>query len=124
MWLKRIRSKKKLSAKPNTYLERTFTYLAHDVWGSPENEYKFEYKRVVGRCEHSWTWRIYIISMPEHFIIKNYSNIKGHWIPDQERGMKIVCWFDDIKELEDAIQLSKIWADMHQRYIATGEFDV
>lgn len=124
MWLNRIRSKRKATATPNTKNKTVLTYRAHDEWDSPENEYTFEYKRVAGVCRDSWTWRIHILSKPEHFIPKDYNNVKGRWIPDKENGEKFVCWDKNITQLEDAIQISKVWADLHQRYIATGNFHV
>ena len=127
MFQKRKRANKKPLVKMSGCTERKLTYQAHDEWGSPESEYKFEYKfeyiSYVGGHHGSWSWKIYIISKPEYFIINNYNNVRGHWISDKEEGKKYVCWDGNIANLEDAILISKMWADMHQRYVATGNFE-
>ncbi len=83
-------------------------YLANDPSNLPDNEYRFSFMRVDAG------WRAYILKSP---------NINGrsatcHRLNDA-RG-PYICWDRDIRSLKEMQTVARRWADMNQRYIATG----
>lgn len=88
-------------------------YFANDNHGSFDKLYKFNY------VKHDNYWRAYIIRMPS-LNMRNTSQAITHRLHDPDRG-DYVCWDTPINNIRDMINVSKLWADCIQEYIATGK---
>jgi hypothetical protein len=64
------------------------------------------------------TWRIYIENQPSYGN-RPSDNASTHRHSDGER--KFVCWTKPINSIQDAMEISAVWADKTQNYIRTGE---
>jgi len=88
-------------------------YYANDNHRFRDKEYRFNYKKVNG------FWRAYILRMPN---LGNRSE-DGHsthrlWDGNNEA---YICWDSPVKTLSDMQNISRVWADCVQEYIATGK---
>ena len=88
-------------------------YYANDNHRFRDKEYRFNYKKVNG------FWRAYILRMPS---LGNRSEA-GHlthrlWDGNNDA---YICWDSPVKTLSDMQNISRVWADCVQEYIATGK---
>lgn len=88
-------------------------YYANDTHGSRDREYRFNYKKVNG------TWRAYIIRMPS-LGNRDATSIPTHRLWDDNNNAYI-CWDNEVYSLKDMQNISRVWADSIQEYIATGK---
>ena len=86
-------------------------YYANDRHGRPDREYQFNYKRVNG------AWRAYILRMPS-LGGRDASGHVTHRLFDGTRPY--ICWDSTVHTLRDMQNISRVWADSIQEYIATG----
>lgn len=97
--------------------ERTETgsmiYFANDRHYQADKEYRFNYKKING------AWRAYILRMPD-LHGRDGRSIPTHRLWD-ENQKPYICWNTTITSLKDMQNISRVWADSIQEYIATGE---
>ena len=87
-------------------------YFANDRHGNNDKEYRFNYKKVGD------SWKAYILRTPS-IVGRSADGSTTHRIHD-DNGY-YVCWNCPIKTLKDAQNISRVWADSIQEYIATGK---
>lgn len=96
--------------------ERTETgsmvYFANDRHGQADKEYRFNYKKING------TWRAYILKMPD-LHGRDANSIPTHRLWDDNHN-PYICWKGTVTSLKDMQNISRVWADSIQEYIATG----
>ena len=99
---------------PRTQSEETgpMVYYANDQHGRTDREYRFNYVKVNG------AWRAYILRMPDlgH---RDASGFLTHRLWDN--GRPYICWNSQVASLKDMQNISRVWADSVQEYIATGK---
>lgn len=88
-------------------------YYANDSHGSNDKEYRFNYKKVNG------SWRAYILRMPS-LGNRDARSIPTHRLWD-ENNRPYICWDKTVTTLKDMQNISRVWADCIQEYIATGK---
>ena len=88
-------------------------YYANDRRGGKEREYRFNYKKVNG------SWRAYILRMPS-LGNRDARSIPTHRLWDDSNNAYI-CWDKTVNSLKDMQNISRVWADCIQEYIATGK---
>lgn len=94
-------------------------YYANDRHGRPDKEYRFQYKWVYDTVLNAYTWRAYIIRMPD-LCGRDPDLHKTHrW--RNGAGQYWVCWDSVLPTLKDIQSVSRVWADAIQEYIATGK---
>ena len=86
-------------------------YFANDRHGLADKEYRFNYKRVGG------TWRAYILKTPN---IRGRSGSVPHTLHDNNGAY--ICWSGTVNSLRDIQNISRVWADRAQNYLATGSW--
>ena len=87
-------------------------YFANNSQGITDNEYHFNYKRVNG------AYRAYILRMPS-LGNRDASSVITHRLHEGESTY--VCWEGAVTSLKDMQNISRVWADSIQKYIATGK---
>lgn len=87
-------------------------YYANDQHGRPDREYRFNYVKVDG------AWRAYILRMPD-LGQRDPGSIPTHRLWDN--GRPYICWNSRVTNLKDMQNISRVWADSVQEYIATGK---
>lgn len=87
-------------------------YFANDRHGQADKEYRFNYKKING------AWRAYILKMPD-LQGRDANSIPTHRLWD-ENHMPYICWRGTVTSLKDMQNISRVWADSIQEYIATG----
>ncbi len=96
--------------------ERTETgsmvYFANDRHGQADKEYRFNYKKING------AWRAYILKMPD-LHGRDANSIPTHRLWDENHN-PYICWKGTVTSLKDMQNISRVWADSIQEYIATG----
>lgn len=88
-------------------------YFANDAHGAYDKEYRFNYKKVNG------TWRAYILRMPS-LENRDPRSIPTHRLWDDD-NKPYICWKGTVNSLKDMQNISRVWADCIQEYIATGK---
>ena len=88
-------------------------YYANDRHGGKDREYRFNYKKVNG------SWRAYILRMPS-LGNRDARSIPTHRLWDDSNNVYI-CWDKTVNSLKDMQNISRVWADCIQEYIATGK---
>ena len=88
-------------------------YYANDRHGGKDREYRFNYKKVNG------SWRAYILRMPS-LGNRDARSIPTHRLWDDSNNAYI-CWDKTVNSLKDMQNISRVWADCIQEYIATGK---
>ena len=88
-------------------------YFANDRHGGRDREYRFNYKKVNG------SWRAYILRMPS-LGNRDARSIPTHRLWDDNNNAYI-CWDKTVNSLKDMQNISRVWADCIQEYIATGK---
>ena len=88
-------------------------YFANDKHGGKDREYRFNYKKVNG------SWRAYILRMPS-LGNRDARSIPTHRLWDGSNNAYI-CWDKTVNSLKDMQNISRVWADCIQEYIATGK---
>lgn len=88
-------------------------YYANDRHGGKDREYRFNYKKVNG------SWRAYILRMPS-LGNRDARSIPTHRLWDDSDNAYI-CWDKTVNSLKDMQNISRVWADCIQEYIATGK---
>lgn len=88
-------------------------YFANDRHGGKDREYRFNYKKVNG------SWRAYILRMPS-LGNRDARSIPTHRLWDDSNNAYI-CWDKTVNSLKDMQNISRVWADCIQEYIATGK---
>ena len=88
-------------------------YYANDTHGAADKEYRFNYKKVNG------AWRAYILRMPS-LGNRDPKSIPTHRLWDEE-NKPYICWKGTVNSLKDMQNISRVWADCIQEYIATGK---
>lgn len=91
----------------------SMVYYANDRHGGTDREYRFNYKKVNG------SWRAYILRMPS-LGNRDTRSIPTHRLRDDNNNAYI-CWDKAVKSLKDMQNISRVWADCIQEYIATGK---
>ncbi len=86
-------------------------YYANDRHGRQDREYRFNYVKVDG------AWRAYILRMPD-LGQRDPGSIPTHRLWDN--GRPYICWNSRVVNLKDMQNISRVWADSVQEYIATG----
>lgn len=76
-------------------------------------DYSFSYER-----QSDSTWRAYIVSQPGYGS-RDEGAHPTHRLSDGSR--KFVCWSAPIPSLDQAKQVSALWADATQEYIRSGK---
>lgn len=89
-------------------------YFANDRYGRSDREYRFNYKKVGG------SWRAYILRMPS---LEGRADGSGTIHRLHDNGGYYICWDRAVNTLKDMQNVSRIWADCIQTYIATGRFE-
>ena len=87
-------------------------YFATNDFGLPDREYRFDYRR------EGASWRAYILKKP------SLRGRSGSFYVTHRLGTAdapYVCWDRPLRKLEDAQNVSRVWADHLQEYIATGK---
>ena len=87
-------------------------YFATNDFGLSDWEYRFDYRKVQG------VWKAYILKMP------SLRGRSGSFHITHRLGTAdapFVCWDTPLRSLEDAQNVSRVWADHLQEYIATGK---
>ena len=96
--------------------ERTETgcmiYFANGRHGQADKEYRFNYKKING------AWRAYILKMPD-LRGRDANSIHTHSLWDDDHK-PYICWKGSVTSLKDMQNISRVWADSIQEYIATG----
>ena len=87
-------------------------YYANDQHGRTDREYRFNYVKVNG------AWRAYILRMPD-LGQRDASGFLTHRLWDN--GRPYICWNSQVTSLKDMQNISRVWADSVQEYIATGK---
>ena len=87
-------------------------YYANDQHGRADREYRFNYVKVDG------AWRAYILRMPD-LGQRDPGSIPTHRLWDN--GRPYICWNSRVTNLKDMQNISRVWADSVQEYIATGK---
>lgn len=104
-------------ARPVPAPERNETgsmvYFANDRHGQSDKEYRFNYKKING------SWRAYILRMPD-LRGRNPNSIPTHRLWDDNHN-PYICWKGTVTSLKDMQNISRVWADSIQEYIATGQ---
>ncbi|MCI5509604.1 MAG: hypothetical protein MR436_04005 [Eubacterium sp.] len=90
----------------------TMIYFADNRHNLADREYKFNYKKVNG------AWRAYIVKMPS-LNGKDGNIIPTHRLWD-ENHQPYICWQGTVTTLKDMQNISRVWANSIQEYIATG----
>lgn len=88
-------------------------YFADNPHGMQDKEYRFRYKFVGG------SWRAYILKMPS-LNGRDPQSIPTHRLWD-ESGNPYICWQGSVSSKKDIQNISRIWANSLQEYIATGK---
>lgn len=88
-------------------------YYANDRHGGTDREYRFNYKKING------SWRAYILRMPS-LGNRDARSIPTHRLWDDNNNAYI-CWDKAVNSLKDMQNISRVWADCIQEYIATGK---
>lgn len=88
-------------------------YYANDRHGGKDREYRFNYKKING------SWRAYILRMPS-LGNRDARSIPTHRLWDDSNNAYI-CWDKTVNSLKDMQNISRVWADCIQEYIATGK---
>ena len=88
-------------------------YYANGRHGGKDREYRFNYKKVNG------SWRAYILRMPS-LGNRDARSIPTHRLWDDSNNAYI-CWDKTVNSLKDMQNISRVWADCIQEYIATGK---
>ena len=88
-------------------------YFANDKHGRADKEYRFNYKKING------AWRAYILRMPD-LNGRDPNSIPTHRLWD-ENNNPYICWRGTVTSLKDMQNISRVWADNIQEYIATGK---
>lgn len=122
---------KETAARPNEGVHRTtpqqnrtvplsqknetgpMVYYANDRHGGTDREYRFNYKKING------SWRAYILRMPS-LGNRDTRSIPTHRLWDDNNNAYI-CWDKAVNSLKDMQNISRVWADCIQEYIATGK---
>lgn len=86
-------------------------YYANDRYGNTDREYRFNYKKIDG------SWRAYILRMPS-LENRDAGGIPTHRLWDDDNNAYI-CWNKAVSSLNDMQNISRVWADRIQEYIAT-----
>lgn len=104
-----------LRAVPITERSETgpMIYYANDHHGGTDKEYLFNYKRING------AYRAYILQMPD-LRGRDGRSIPTHRLWD-ENNKPYICWNRTVTSLKDMQNISRVWADSIQEYIATGK---
>ena len=89
-------------------------YFANDRHGRTDREFRFNYKKVGG------SWRAYILRMPS---LEGRADGSGTIHRLHDNGGDYICWDRPVNTLKDMQNVSRIWADCIQTYIATGRFE-
>lgn len=87
-------------------------YFATNDFGLSDREYRFDYRKEQG------FWKAYILKMP------SLRGRSGSFHITHRLGTAdapFVCWDTPLRSLEDAQNVSRVWADHLQEYIATGK---
>lgn len=87
-------------------------YFADNRHNLPDREYKFNYKKING------SWRAYIVKMPS-LNGRDANSIPTHRLWD-ENHLPYICWQGTVTNLKDMQNISRVWANSIQEYIATG----
>lgn len=87
-------------------------YYANDRHGRADKEYRFNYKKVNG------SWRAYILRTPS-LGSRNSAGYITH--RNFDNGRPYICWDSPVNSLKDMQNISRVWADNIQEYIATGK---
>ena len=91
----------------------SMVYFANDRHAQADKEYRFNYKLVGG------SWRAYILRMPD-LRGRDARSIPTHRLWDEE-NRPYICWDTRVATLKDMQNISRVWADSIQEYIATGK---
>ena len=91
----------------------SMVYFANDKHNQADKEYRFNYKKING------AWRAYILRMPD-LHGRDGRSIPTHRLWD-ENNRPYICWNTTITSLKDMQNISRVWADSIQEYIATGK---
>jgi len=90
----------------------SMVYFANDRHGQADKEYRFNYKKING------AWRAYILKMPD-LHGRDANSIPTHRLWDDNHN-PYICWKGTVTSLKDMQNISRVWADSIQEYIATG----
>jgi hypothetical protein len=90
----------------------SMVYFANDKHGQADKEYRFNYKKINGG------WRAYILKMPD-LQSRDAKSIPTHRLWDENHN-PYICWKGKVTSLKDMQNISRVWADSIQQYIATG----
>lgn len=88
------------------------TYYANDRHNQYDKEYRFNYKYVSG------SWRAYILRMPS---LGNRDSSGAATHRHFDNGHPYICWDSPVTTLKGMQDISRVWADSIQEYIATGQ---
>jgi len=80
--------------------------------------FSFKYKKYFSLF-HGTVWRAFIIDNPS-YRSRSTLSCRTHRI-GTITGKYYICWDRAVKELEQMIEISKMWAEVTARYIDTGE---
>ena len=108
---RRAASGRGTATQPGRNETGTIIYYANNPHGLADKEYRFNYKKV------GTSWRAYILKM-QSLGGRDDSGHKTHRLYDN--GAPYVCWDRPVATLADMQNISKVWADSLQEYIATG----
>lgn len=112
-----VTNSRQQSSQPTMLSTRTETgpmvYYANDTHGATDKEYRFNYKKVNG------AWRAYILRMPS-LGNRDARSIPTHRLWDDD-NKPYICWNSSVTSLKDIQNISRVWADSIQEYIATGK---
>lgn len=94
-------------------------YYANDNHGREDREYKFKYKWVYDAQLSAYTWRAYILRMPDLCGRPSDGHSTHRW--NDGAGNHWICWDSPLTSLSEIQSVSRVWADSLQEYIATGK---
>jgi len=94
-------------------------YFANNPHGLRDKEYRFNYVRAYDPKHNKSCWRAYITKMPG-LNGRDPDLHKTHRLTDGN-GTYWVCWNSAVDTLEGMQNISRVWADSIQEYIATGK---
>ncbi len=100
------------AAQPSSNSTGPIVYFATNDFGLSDREYRFDYRKEQG------FWKAYILKMP------SLRGRSGSFHVTHRLGTAdapFVCWDQPLRTLEDAQNVSRVWADHLQEYIATGK---
>ena len=100
------------ASQPSADSTGPIIYFATNDFGLPDREYRFDYRKEQG------FWKAYILKMPR---LQGRSGSFAVTHRMGNTGTPYVCWDRPLRTLEDAQNVSRVWADHLQEYIATGK---